>query len=351
MDAPSASLQELKVDEKIKRSGIRVLLQLQQENSITTVTPSTSLRYLDVGDDRDVILEDANQHIIRSQSAKNLASITQSSSDIKFTLDVQLKNGKFQGIFLPFDLYYDVASDNIVIYNRSDVVVHMSFVPDSQTADFDQPLGTVFPRQIKALGIGTYAINALESRIVEFKILAKESKFDTSPEQAQPNTTEVNPLKRALSGSQERPEEPRSPHPRQSPKIRPNPEATNNSIVFHPTSGGVSGGFLFTGSTIQTGNPLNDLCQHGVLHVPGVLGVGGYQLHKRKIISSTNLSEVSLAQHSGINHAEVVVKILKVRRSYSSSNHVMSLLKSAEDWRQEFDIHNSLNHVLTPYIK
>jgi hypothetical protein len=72
--------------------------------------------------------------------------------------------------------------------------------------------------------------------------------------------------------------------------------------------------------------------------------VEGYQLHKRKVLSTRDGSEVYLAQHSGIDQ-EIVVKVLKVRRSGASADDGSSLIDCAEAWLREYNVQNGLKHV------
>ena len=57
---------------------------------------------------------------------------------------------------------------------------------------------------------------------------------------------------------------------------------------------------------MATGNAVVDASQHGVLDIPPVLGVEGYQIHKRKVLSKRPQSKVYLAQHSGIGFQGVL---------------------------------------------
>jgi hypothetical protein len=95
---------------------------------------------------------------------------------------------------------------------------------------------------------------------------------------------------------------------------------------------------------VATGNPLVDLSQYGVLDIPGVLGVEGYQVYKRKVLSKRAQSEVYLAQHSAIDDDEIMVKVLKIR-SKTSTDNGRSPPDHAEAWLREYNVHNRLKHI------
>jgi hypothetical protein len=73
--------------------------------------------------------------------------------------------------------------------------------------------------------------------------------------------------------------------------------------------------------------------------IPGVLGVEGYRIHKRKVLSTRAQSEVYLAQHSGIEE-EIVVKVLKTQRSRDSADNRRALIDCAEAWLREYNVQN-----------
>ena len=105
---------------------------------------------------------------------------------------------------------------------------------------------------------------------------------DTTRKLAMPGMSSANRktlLKRELAVSERELNESLNTPVRQIRKVS---HGVNNSSAL----------FLATGSNDKIssqsgiGNPFVDLPQHDVLDIPGVLGVEGYRIHKRKILST-----------------------------------------------------------------
>jgi hypothetical protein len=334
-DPEPLSLANLVLDEKYKNNGVRVLLKLHGVTENTTVTPAGSVCYLDVGDD----LESKAKQVINSDSKTSIALVCQSSLDIKFSLNVHLKNGEARSRPLLCDLYYDSTSNNLVIRNRSIVPVKIRPVSDSKAnAEYDSV--QLVPRETKHLGPGLYGIIIHKSRVLDLKVLERVDILDTTRKLARPgmlSTHGEKSLKRELPVSEgELNESPNTPV-RQIRKVGHGVD--NTSTLFLAT-----GANDISSSQSGTGNPLVDLPQHGVLDIAGVLGVEGYQIHKRKVLSTRAQSEVYLAQHSGIDE-KIVVKVLKIQRSGVSADNGRSLIDCAEAWLREYNVQNGLKHV------
>jgi hypothetical protein len=152
-DYEPISLASLVLDEKYENNGVRVILKFYEAIGTTTVTPADSVCYLDIGDD----LESKAKQVIDSDSKTNIASVTQTFLDIKFSLSVNLKNEKAWGRPLWCDLYYDCSSNNLIICNTYDVPVEIRPISDSKaTAEYDSK--KLVPQKAKHLGPVTYGI-------------------------------------------------------------------------------------------------------------------------------------------------------------------------------------------------
>jgi hypothetical protein len=328
-DYERISLANLVLDEKYENNGGRVLLKLHGTTGNTTVTPAGSVCYLDVGDD----LECKAEQLIDSDSKTNIALVAQAFLDIKFSLSVHLKDKEGRSRPLLCDLYYDCTSNNLIIRNRSAVPVEIHPISEPKAEQ-------LFPQKTRYLSPGTYGIIIHKSRVLDLRVLARVDILDTTRKLVRPgmpSTHGEKSLKRELPVSEgELNESPNTPV-RQIRKV--GHDVNNSSTLFLTT-----GVHDILSSQSGTSNPFVDLPQHGALDIPGVLGVEGYQLHKRKVLSTRDGSEVYLAQHSGIDQ-EIVVKVLKVRRSGASADDGSSLIDCAEAWLREYSVQNGLKHV------
>jgi hypothetical protein len=331
------SLANLVLDEKYKNNGVQAILQLYRATGTTVVTPTGSVCYLDVGDD----LESKAKQAIDSDSKTNIALVTQAFLDIKFSLNVHLKNKEARSRPLFCDLYYDSTSSDLIIRNRSVIGIKIRPISDSR-ADAEYDLDQLLPKQTKNLGPGTYRITIHKYRVLDLRVLARVDILDTTRKLASPGIPSVHgetSLKRALSVLEgELNESPTTPV-RQIQKV--GHAIDNSSILFLATG---TNKISSSQSLVATGNPLVDLSQHGVLDIPGVLGVEGYQVHKRKVLSKRAQSEVYLAQYSAINDDEIVVKVLKIR-SKTSTDNGRSPPDYTEAWLREYNVHNRLKHI------
>jgi hypothetical protein len=77
------------------------------------------------------------------------------------------------------DLYYDFTSNNLVIYNRSIVLVKIRPISDFK-ANIKYNLVQLVPREIKHLGPGLYRIIIYKSRVLDLKVLEKVDILDTT---------------------------------------------------------------------------------------------------------------------------------------------------------------------------
>jgi hypothetical protein len=273
-DHEPISLTNLVLDEKYENNGVRAILKLHRATRTTTVTPADSVCYLDVGDD----LESKAKQVIDSDSKTDIALVAQACLDIKFSLNVDLKNEETRPLLC--DLYYDCTSNNLIIRNRSVVPVEIRSISDSR-ANTKYDSEQLFPRKTKHLGPGTYGIIIHKSRVLDLKVLARVDILDTTRKLARPGMPSAHDeksLKRGLPVSEGELNESLNAPVRQIQKV--GHEVDNSSILFLAT-----GANKISSSQVATGNPLVDLSQHGVLDIPGVLGVEGYQIHKRKVLS------------------------------------------------------------------
>jgi hypothetical protein len=152
-DHEPISLANLVLDEKYKNNSVQVILQLYGAIETTTVTPVGSVCYLDVKDD----LESNAKQAIDSDSKTNIASVAQALLDIKFSLNVYLKNKEARSRPLLCDLYYDSISSDLIIHNRSVVGIEIRPISDFK-ANAEYDLDQLLLKQTKNLSPGTYGI-------------------------------------------------------------------------------------------------------------------------------------------------------------------------------------------------
>ncbi|KAH8797033.1 kinase-like domain-containing protein [Hyaloscypha sp. PMI_1271] len=279
-DYERISLTNLVLDEKYENNGGRVLLKLHGMTGNITVTPVGNMYYLDVGDDLESFL------------------------DIKFSLSVYLKDKEGRSRPLLYDLYYDYTSNNLIIRNRSAVPVKIHPISDPKAKQ-------LFPQKTRYLSPGTYGIIIYKSRVLDLRVLARVDILDTTRKLVRPgmpSTHGEKSLKRELLVLEGELNESPNTLVQQIRKVGHN---MNNSSTL----------FLTTGI-------------HDILSSQS--GTSNPFLHKRKVLSTRDRSEVYLAQHSGINQ-EIIVKVLKVRRSRASADNRSSLIDYAEAWLREYN--------------
>ncbi|KAK2071036.1 hypothetical protein P8C59_005492 [Phyllachora maydis] len=332
----------------------------------------------EVADDRD------QQH--------RVLAVTQTPRDIKFSVRMPPADGT--GPLRPAlwcELYYDPASDNQILLNRSEVPISLSGLsqsPASPAAEF-----LVVPGSSKALMPGTWRIKSDLVEVVDFRILEKRPAAvpNLDPSESSGLSELVNSSgKRSYLGNLARLSGSKKPkaangddgcimflRPRANPLVFPLPNAIGSKA-----SSDAKGNVLPAASSLddQTvprrphgntpavkadgraappgsnenknvvhGHTLLDLQEDEMVTIPGGCELDQYHIVKRASIASTALSSVFTAEHSDVPNGIITVKVLKTRSPATTAlakthENERNVIRTADMWLREFQSHEDLQH-------
>lgn len=285
------------------------------------------------------------------QPEQKVLAVTQTPRDIKFSVNIPADT--VDDVDRPHiwcELYYDPASDKVVLLNRSHVPISLVRLSMSAPASPDiNDYQVLNPSLPKSLIPGTWRIKVRDIAVLDFRILEKKpvTVYDAqleSDSSDQPNSSG----KRALETNEE--EAARRVRRRSSggqstddgtvtfmaPKTDP--------LVFKLPRGSSS-----TGKELSTANTnaLLDTEQGTTVAIPAGCSVDEYHLTKRDPIASTALSAVYTATHSKVPENIVTVKVLKTRMPNPGNRpyiHERNVIRQADMWKREVMTQEGLQH-------
>ncbi len=130
------------------------------------------------------------------QQRQKVLAVTQTSKDIKFSVRVpgeRLSNGA-PNPQLWCELYYDPASDNQILWNRSDIPIALVRISQRPAASPGVEY-VVNPGSTKALSPGTWRIKMEKADVLDFRILEKRPATvmapSSSPSESSPTLSEM----------------------------------------------------------------------------------------------------------------------------------------------------------------
>lgn len=295
------------------------------------------------------------------QPQHKVLAVTQTSRDIKFSVRIPTDRAGDSTPRPPLwcELYYDPASDNQILVNRSDIPICLSRVSQQPVASPGLEC-TVNPGSPNTLIPGTWRISVegvevldfriLEKRPVTYRVVSGRSTSDTSS----PTDWTVNSSgKRSFVADQDEAagadkkqrvtDQPRRKddgvimflRPRSDPLVFPLPTAAKGQEVVQ-----------------STGHPLLDVQENETVVIPDGCEMEMYKITKRKPIASTSLSTVFTADHSHVTDGTIVVKVLKTRPPANSNSTALAkpqeaernVIRQADIWLREFQQHSRLEH-------
>ncbi|KAB5549484.1 kinase-like domain-containing protein [Coniochaeta sp. 2T2.1] len=294
----------------------------------------------------------------KDQPQHKVLAVTQTSRDIKFS--VRVPTGPNDGASTPrpplwCELYYDPASDNQILVNRSDLPINLSRVsqqPATSPGGFEC---VVNPGSPKALSPGTWRINVNDVDVLDFRILEKRHMPyrvpSTSSSEASTLSDMVNSSgKRSfLADDEEGPDRKLRIteasggkddgvimflRPKTDPLVFPLPTASNNRKELQAF----------------TGHALLEMKKDETVEIPAGCEMESYTITKGEPIASTSLSTVFKGNHSSVPEETIVVKVLKTRPPASSSvvtkpqEAERNVIRQADIWLREFQQHSKLEH-------
>ncbi|RYO75991.1 hypothetical protein DL766_005391 [Monosporascus sp. MC13-8B] len=339
-------LDDLVVDEDHHKQGIRIL-----------VRPLTRSRSVSPGNDNCQWLALRAEVADPQQPKTKVLAVTQTSKDINFSIRIPGEHGEDESRPpLWCELYYDPASDGLILWNKSDAPITLARIsnPGWDGANFDQE---IVPGNTKELQPGTWRIGVFDTPVLDFRILEKRPATLRVPcESPQSSITGSNDvlnssMKRSLSageaerlnggsGKKLRVEDPEEENkdgviiflgPKDESLVFPLPNAAKTKEVALPN-----------------GHALLELQKDETTSIPGGCEIDQYQLTKRDQIASTGASSVFTAEHSQVPDGLITVKVLKTRVPNSDARPPQethrNVIRQADIWLREYQSQEDLKH-------
>ncbi|KAH6685455.1 mitogen-activated protein kinase [Plectosphaerella plurivora] len=319
-------------------------------------------------------------------------AVTQTSRDIKFS--VRIPSESLGGTPRPplwCELYYDPASDNQILLNRSEVPIILESLPDGLTPSSpDEDDNRPAPCEIKpimtmALTPGSWRISVGNLGVLDFRVLQKapislvrahmaalepsSSSLSAASADDYPSTVTITPTssaKRALTPDDDGDDD--NGHRRGSDKrARTSQDARgeDNVIMFlRPAAGPLVFPMpraqpqptTITRELVPSNTTaLLDVQKDETISVPaastGDHTTTPYTITKRDQIAATALSSVYTAHHSDVPGGVVTVKVLKTRPANAAAlanqrpqDAERNVIRQADMWLREYQSQGDLNH-------
>ncbi|KAI0474142.1 mitogen-activated protein kinase [Xylariaceae sp. FL0804] len=332
----STPLDNLIVDEGHQEQGIRIL-----------VRPLTRSRSVSPGNDNCRWLALRAEVGDAGPPTSKVLAVTQTSKDINFSIRIpQAEDGDRPPVWC--ELYYDPASDSLILLNKSDVPVALARVSPAGLAGANLEQEIV-PGTTRELSPNTWRIS-VGVPVLDFRILEKRQATlslaggSSSLPAAGRTLTRTSSGKRSLSphdgeiahgGTEKKPRRADDGviifmGPRDESLVVPLPNAAQTKEV-----------------AIASGHALLEIKRDQAVAVPGGYDLDQYQLTKREHIASTGASSVYTAEHSQVSDGVITVKVLKTRgpRSDARPQEIhRNVIRQADVWLREYQSQEDLKH-------
>ncbi|KAK1752649.1 kinase-like domain-containing protein [Echria macrotheca] len=330
------------------------------------VPPNEDIRILMRPLTRDRSVSPGNQEVCRwlalhaevadkEQSEHKVLAVTQTPRDISFSVRIPGERCDDAVPRPPLwcELYYDPASDNQILVNRSHVPFTLSKVSQTPAGRPGEEYD-VNPAFSKALVPGTWRIKVNECEVLDFRILEKRpARLRTlSSTSTSTSTSDVSDMvnsagKRSFIADDENPVSP-------GKRLRPSDSAAKDDgvIMFLPPKANPLVFPLPTAEkgkevVISNGHPLLDMQPDDTVAIPGGCELDEYTITKRDPIASSSLSSVFTANHSDVPGNVIVVKVLKTRTPATTNNEALAarnVIHQADIWLRELQYQENLQH-------
>ncbi|KAG6035548.1 hypothetical protein E4U41_006040 [Claviceps citrina] len=343
-------LDVLQVEDHHHRQGIRILVR--------PLTNLKSNRSVSPGSDSCQWLALRAEVASTEQPEHKVLAVTQTPRDIKFSVRIP---GESEDDSprppLWCELYYDPASDQVILLNKSDVPISLRKVslapPDSPPSG---EIHIINPGHIKALRPGTWRIQVRDVAVLDFRLLEKRPVvlYQARPALGHQSSSSTcsnshSSMKRARS-----PDAHADAGERRVKRRTPDAshQADDGVIMFlrpsaDPLVFPLPNGRERQELSASNGHALLDAEPGETVAVPGVYELDEYQLTKREPIASTALSAVYTAAHSRIADDIVTVKVLKTRVPNAGDVphvHERNVIRQADMWLRECQSQENLQH-------
>jgi hypothetical protein len=335
-------LDKLVIDEHYHKQGLRIL-----------VRPLTRSRSVSPGNDNCQWLALRAEVGDPNQPKSKVLAVTQSSKDINFSIRIPQAEDEDRPP-LWCELYYDPASDSLILWNKSEipVVLARASFADRTGANFNQE---ILPGATRELSPGTWRIS-VGIPVLDFRILEKRpailhvpsDSFESSPALSQNSRSSLG--KRSISdefaadnaGTEKRLRADDAQEssedgviiflgPRDEPMIFPLPNAPKTKEI-----------------AIPNGHALLEVQKDETVAIPGGCELDGYRLTKRDQIATTGASSVFTAEHSHVPDGVITVKVLKTRGPQTDARPQdvihRNVIRQADVWLREYQSQEDLKH-------
>ena len=333
-------LDHLVIDEDHHKNGLRIL-----------VRPLTKSRSVSPGNDNCRWLTLRAEVGNPNQPKSKVLAVTQTSKDINFSFRIpQAEEGDRPPLWC--ELYYDPASDSLILWNKSEIPVVLArlSVSDHASGNYNQE---ILPGATRELSPGTWRIS-VGIPVLDFRILEKRPATLHVPSDSfeSPPTRSLN-LSSSLGKRSFSSDDFATENAVLEKRLRPddtNEEDNDNVIILL----GPKDERLVLNSTrtkeiaIPNGHALLQVQKDETLAVPGDSESDGYQLTKRDQIATTGASSVYTAEHSNVPDGVVTVKVLKTRGPQTDSRPQdamhRNVIRQADVWLREYQSQEDLQH-------
>lgn len=273
------------------------------------------------------------------QTLQQVLAVRQTAKDINFTINIP--NYRNPGRRLDIHLYYDPASDNLVISSTSQVPFTLSRISEepeeSRGAQYE-----VNPDTKKFLAPGTWRVTMDGTDLLDFRLVERPPVHLWLASNSSSDLSEVSDLvnssgKRSFISGEDETASPKRRRPSGA-------KGEDGVIMILPPKSGAKGKELVA----STGHPLLDMQPGETLEVPSRGGFVGYTLNKKDPIASTSLSCVFTAEYSGAPGRYVVAKVLRTAVPAGANTNegaaARTIIRQAETFLRELSNHEKLNH-------
>lgn len=280
------------------------------------------------------------------EAPHQVLAVRQTSRDINYTVSIPDYTNPHRRLICVF--YYDPASDNQVLVNRSHVPFTLSRIsqePEEKRGEQYQ----VNPDFNRALAPGTWRITMDGTDLLDFRLLERRpvrlrEPSTSSASELSGSSEAVNSCgKRSFVADEDCPVSPEK-------RRRPSDKEEDRVIMFLPAKSTpkTSDGKELSAST---GHALLDLQSDETVEVPRGGGLVGYTITKKEPIASTALSSVFTAEYSEAPGRYVVVKVLRTSSPAAANNNnnnegavAKTVIRQAQTWLRELENQEKLNH-------
>ncbi|KAK8136590.1 CAMK protein kinase [Apiospora sp. TS-2023a] len=329
----SIPLDKLIIDDKHRKEGIRIL-----------VRPLTRSRSVSPGSDNCRWLALRAEVAAAEKPETRVLAVTQTSKDINFALRIPGESGVDETrppIWC--ELYYDPASDNQILYNRSDVPITLAKLSladgEDDDTNFEEEL---VPGTTKELCPASWRLSVYGTAVIDFRILTKRVASLRVPRGPPDLSSATIGSSDALNSSVKRSF---SEEDDGDAAVEKRLRTVGRGPAGFPTSQ-----YCYSDRSCDTNrSSLAAGAKGRNHHHPGGYELDQYQLTKRDQIATTAASSVFTAQHSKVSEVPdgvITVKVLKTRgpdNAKPQDSH-RNVIRQADVWLREYRSQEDLQH-------